>query len=700
MAVNLSPVGGVAAQFFDNSGNPLTGGKLYSYLAGTTTPVTTYTTSSGSTARTNPVILDAAGRVPDGGEIWITSGVSYKFVLETSTGTSIATYDDVIGLGDNSAIYADFANTSDNAKGDALVGFKQSNSAGFITGAVARTVNDKLQEIVSVKDFGAVGDGVTNDTDAFIAASAYITAQDGGKLIVPAGTYLVGKQTFAGATGKGYAYKGSDIITIQNCTQPVVIEFQGAVLKMSGGLKFGSFDPVTGAPYYPASLPFVNYDYQASMGIMVRLYNNANVSVIGSVELDGNNTGITLGGQWGDTGYQIVSYGIWAYNNNLCRIENVNAHNHCLDGMASGYDGLTNDSSPHYPFTVINSSFTNNARQGWSVTGGKGVTAVNCKFNDTGKNIPFASSPGAGCDLEAEGGWIRDVLFLDCEFSNNVGAGLVADSGNTASVTAIRCKFIGTTSVSVWPLKPRFAFYDCLIVGTAFNAYYSATDPDAAAKFFNCKFSDQAIYSPTGAVYDGGYLANFEGGANVLLENCEFFATKTKNLLIKNGGYIRNCTFVCQAGTAYIPNQDYIAIIWNSTIENLTILDQITVGIPADGYYVNFAGTPYKGTNYISGSKIKWWSWSAGAGGASGYLGQSNPDQVAYPYLSVIKGGGAALLGYYGTADTYWGTAAPTTGTYKVGDRFFNSAPAVGQPKSWVCTVAGTPGTWVSEGNL
>jgi hypothetical protein len=45
-------------------------------------------------------------------------------------------------------------------------------------------------------------------------------------------------------------------------------------------------------------------------------------------------------------------------------------------------------------------------------------------------------------------------------------------------------------------------------------------------------------------------------------------------------------------------------------------------------------------------------------------------------------------------------TAAPTTGTWKVGDRVFNSNPSVGQPKGWICTVAGSPGTWVSEGNL
>ena len=97
MAVFLSPVGGVAAQFFTNNGVILSGGKLYTYAAGTTTPKTSYTSSSGSTAHTNPIILDSAGRVP-GGEIWI-SAPPYKFVLNTSADVLIATYDNVLGIG-------------------------------------------------------------------------------------------------------------------------------------------------------------------------------------------------------------------------------------------------------------------------------------------------------------------------------------------------------------------------------------------------------------------------------------------------------------------------------------------------------------------------------------------------------------------------------------------------------------------------
>jgi hypothetical protein len=101
MAVNLSPVGGAAAQFFDNSGNVLTGGKIYTYLAGTTTPAATYTTNSGLIAHPNPIILNAAGRVPDSGEIWLSDNISYKFVLKDQNDVLIATYDNLVGINSN-----------------------------------------------------------------------------------------------------------------------------------------------------------------------------------------------------------------------------------------------------------------------------------------------------------------------------------------------------------------------------------------------------------------------------------------------------------------------------------------------------------------------------------------------------------------------------------------------------------------------
>jgi hypothetical protein len=105
-AVSLSIFGGVGAQFFDNNGIILSGGKIFTYAAGTTTPLATYTSSTGNTAHSNPIILDSAGRVP-GGEIWNALQL-YKFVLETSLGVLIATYDNVGSSFNATAIIANF----------------------------------------------------------------------------------------------------------------------------------------------------------------------------------------------------------------------------------------------------------------------------------------------------------------------------------------------------------------------------------------------------------------------------------------------------------------------------------------------------------------------------------------------------------------------------------------------------------------
>jgi hypothetical protein len=54
-----------------------------------------------------------------------------------------------------------------------------------------------------------------------------------------------------------------------------------------------------------------------------------------------------------------------------------------------------------------------------------------------------------------------------------------------------------------------------------------------------------------------------------------------------------------------------------------------------------------------------------------------------------------------GVIVSQYGNTAPVGGnTWNIGDRVIQSVPVVGSPKSWRCTVAGTPGTWVSEGNL
>ena len=95
MAVNLSPIGN-GFQFFTSTGVPLAGGLLYTYQAGSSTPLASYTDTAGLFANTNPIVMNADGRPPS--EIWLTAGFNYKFVLSDANNVQIASYDNIYGI--------------------------------------------------------------------------------------------------------------------------------------------------------------------------------------------------------------------------------------------------------------------------------------------------------------------------------------------------------------------------------------------------------------------------------------------------------------------------------------------------------------------------------------------------------------------------------------------------------------------------
>jgi hypothetical protein len=87
-------------QIFTDAGSPLVGGQLWTYVAESLSYAQTFSDVNLTTPNPNPIILNAAGRIPSGA-IFLTPGQSYKYILQDVTGTTLATYDDIQAVPSN-----------------------------------------------------------------------------------------------------------------------------------------------------------------------------------------------------------------------------------------------------------------------------------------------------------------------------------------------------------------------------------------------------------------------------------------------------------------------------------------------------------------------------------------------------------------------------------------------------------------------
>jgi hypothetical protein len=377
-------------------------------------------------------------------------------------------------------------------------------------------------ENINVSQFGFKPDGKTDNTEAFQRLVTYVNKKGGNVILsFPKGVYCAGKQTKT-LLRHGYYLSASDVMGFVNVRNVIIKGVEGTVFKYNNNLYFGSFE-IPSMTKINVNRDFYKPGNACYIGNFISFTNSSNIS-IEKLALDGNAEKAIVGGTYGDVGIQIPYTGIYIKNARNVSIKGVQSGNFGLDGCMI-FNNLSAADGPSDSIIIEDSRFFLNGRQGLSWTSGKGLEVRNSIFELTGKG-KNSSAPGAGLDIEAEEGTIRNGQFTNCTFYNNTGCALVSETGDVANCRFDSCSFIGITHWSVWVRQPQFTFADCTIWGSGVHGYSSASDAQAT-RFIRCRFTDEPY---NGMATYGTYLFESNGVKRLSFENCLFEAKERKVL--------------------------------------------------------------------------------------------------------------------------------------------------------------------------
>lgn len=505
------------------------------------------------------------------------------------------------------------------------------------TGAVVRTMNDKAKEHVSVKDFGAVGDGTTNDTAAIQAA---INAANG--IFFPSGIYLVNDQINL----------KSDLLMFGE---------GGAKIVLQAGV----------TPY-------------------VLRGDATNNVTIHDLEIEGNG--------------------------------------------ASGFS------------TVYITNSTN-------------VTVDNCKITKSGSTALYF----VGCLFaKVENCTLSNNFYYGLEFRDCVGckaiANQCADNGNTGVAT-----FTGGRGIMLWRSRGCYIAGNRFINNSEYGFRIYSEAADATTSYQNVvtgnTFQDNVRADLV--LYDEGAVFSFVTN-NVITDNVIYrtvdttdlnsvcvlhgdFNTYANNRIVKAGAFGTDCGFnfynanYCTISNCSVENMEVAfstSLSTNITIDNCFgngVGKGVT--IPTEGIIVRNSKFLHGGSGTtdicIDNSSATGKNFYEGNYISGFYQGITTGDQAISLFGNTTVGSTNAGLRKTGNvtatfeaANNSWDSAnpfllsaysrtgsthdqavvkypsEPTALAWIRGDMVWNEEPAVGFPKGWVCTVSGTPGTWVSMGAL
>lgn len=660
--------------FTDKSGSPLDNGYLYfgtANLNPETNPITVYYDSAFTQPAAQP-LRTSNGYVMRNGSPAIIYANSQFSVTVRDKNRAMVIYSPV-GYG---IIPGTSATSTD----------QMTYNEGS-TGAATRVLTARLQDYVSVKDFGAVGNGVADDTAAIQAALNANLA-----VYIPAGTYKVSSQLSLQSGSVLFGDGSASEITCANGDISIIygLSTNNCTVK---DLKVNV--TVAGTSAYTGAVRF----------------NTSTNCLVENVEIEG------------------VSWaGVYLEASSYCRVTGVYAHD---------FRGTVQDSADVcvYRASLYNVIDGNHLfGNGWHgilvqepVAGQlplKNVLSNNRIGAHKAYGVAVYCVVAGGADVFAQivGNTIEDID--GAVLSGNAGAGIYIQSSGGVTITgnSIRNCCISTSSLTLTPggisiNNLSAGLSPCSVSGntiTNIKNYYGITvassqggvsitgnaiklDTNASASSAgiyinaasNCTVTSNSINMPNALAATGIFVyANGADTSNTVI---------TGNI-IRGGTYAgvrfeRTSTFVnnnvsVSANTVSGGSAANICYRFGSVVGGIV---SGNIGIANTTNSCTVSGSTQlrlTGNNFTTSGTTSFVTSGTCTGS---YYDKTNYSGNSYAFIQ-----NAAT----GLIVEFLGNAVPLASNWAVGDRVEQSVPVVGQPKGWRCTVAGVPGTWISEGNL
>jgi hypothetical protein len=602
---------------------------------------------------------------------------------------------------------ADLQDSTDPAKGAAIVGYLPKG-----TGAVGATARNKLSESVSVKDFGAVGDGVADDTAAIHAAIDYAKLRR-ASVFVPAGVYRVTSGYTQSTTrrdvhifGEGstrewsVSDQGGSHIRLDS-TDPASFFYRSTTnhnvqvddimfscaqfVQDRAFFKFGSntsqfftrvnFESVERPVVWPVGSYFQNSAYRDVQFRNSGTFHSETETLISTLlVLDNIN-------HEGSIPQNTEKVGC-----NLSGIRQIQGTNFLLEGTSPGTGwtilklGTTTDvdwvAGPVANFDGFWIEFSGTPFN-YCVSQRRGTTS----FKNTNSFITTANQYRLTEKAVVE---LDGTSFTGTSFDPALAFSL--DSNDCAVILQNSGVRLGRQLA-----QQRITYENCFIASSDANVTMS-------------RFSNNApelLYAYDGKPFDSALVNSGAFGGSFFRNETD--VTNGRKLSVYPSGNSIDAR-VLATGFGQFKTGDQFVVKVRAKLPVFTgnqiqfKVQSTTVVIAAFA----FDAATFSGQAVTLTVPFRVRTDAVAVGLAIGTVAVTFTDPIEIYHLEIYRGG-AFTNGYrtaYPAKIEFYATSVPTTGTFAQGDRAVNSAPAVGQPKSWVCTVAGTPGTWVSEGNL